>query len=323
MNDTIMYLKSIFKNRIYFLYNEYEKNIPLYMNEQFTFLKFKIDGNSKKYILAKPNKRIDIKINTIRKQVQQIENYTNCFPIIVFDELRLTQRNALINAGFSFIVPNYQIFIPDVMLSLIEKDVVKKEYTSKFSVNTQVVYIHLLLNNIIETNARRLMDSLPFSAATLTRSLNELVERDLLNTIGSNTRKIYVRIEKKKYWDQGKQFLFNPVSKTHFLNSGTDLDHLLMSNETALSILSETLNESKIIYYSATTDDIKKFRNKLAHQYDFFDDDYYIVEQFKYDPSILSYSDCIDVISLYAQFKDNKDERIQIALDEIIGEEIC
>lgn len=322
MNDTIMYLKSIFKNKIYFLFNEYEKNIPLYMNELFTFLKFKIDGNSKNYILAKPNRKIDIKINSIRKQVQQIENYTHCFPIIVFNELRLTQRNALINAGFSFVVPNYQIFIPDVMLYLTEKDVVKKEYSLEFSINTQVVFIHLLLNNIIETNARKLMDSLPFSAATLTRSLNELVERNLLNTIGSNTRKMYVRIEKKKYWEQGKQFLFNPVSKTHFLNSNMNLDHLLMSNETALSILSETLNESKIIYYSATTDDIKKFQDKLAHQYDFFDDDYFIVEQFKYDTSILSCSNCIDVISLYAQFKDNKDERIQIALDEIIGE-IC
>lgn len=323
MNNTIIYLKSVFGNRITFLYNEYEKNMPLYIIEQFTFLKFEIDGNKNKYILVKPNDKIEIKINTIRKQISQIKKYSNCFPVMVFDELRLTQRNALIEASFSFIVPNYQIFIPDVMFNLNEKDIIKKEYDSEFSVSTQAVFIYILLNDVVETNARRLMNNLPLSASTITRSLNELVERGLLNIVGSNTRKMYITIEKSDFWKNGKQFLFNPVSKTYYTKYAVGFDNLLMSNESALSKISESLNDSRFVYYAATSEEIKIIRNHFVHQYNILDDNYCVVEQFKYDPHMLSNSDYIDVISLYAQFKDCRDERVQIALDEIIGEKIC
>lgn len=322
MNDVIGYLKSIFGNKITFLYNEHERNMPLYLNEQFVFLKFIIDGNENKYILTQPKEKIEIKINTIRKQTSQIKKFSNCIPVMVFDELRLTQRNALIQADFPFIVPDYQIYIPNVMLNLLEKDVIKKEYNLEFSVPTQVVFIHLLLNNIKEMNARKLLNDLPFSVATINRSLNELVARELLYTVGSNTRKIYRTIVKKEFWNKGKEFLFNPVVKTYYIKN--DFNNFLMSNELALARLSWSLNESRISYYAVTADEIAELDDKMfIDKFNLFDDEYCVLEQFKYDPKILSDSQYIDVVSLYAQFKDSKDERVQIALDEIIGEKIC
>ncbi len=100
------------------------------MSEQFVFIKFKISGYENKYILTQPKEKIEIKINTKRKQISQIKKFSDCIPVMVFDELRLTQRNALIQADFPFVVPNYQIYIPNVMLNLLEKDVIKKEYIS-------------------------------------------------------------------------------------------------------------------------------------------------------------------------------------------------
>ena len=179
------------------------------------------------------------------------------------------------------------------------------------------------MNDVIETNARRLINNLPFSASTMTRSLNELVERGLLNIDGSNTRKIYKTIGKSDFWEKGKQFLFNPVSKTYYTKPNVDFGKMLISNETALSKLSKSLNESRIVYYAAESEEIKSIRKYFVSQYNIFDDNYCIIEQFKYNPHILSNSDCIDVISLYAQLKDCKDERVQMALDEIIGEKIC
>lgn len=322
MNSAIGYLKSIFGNKIIFLYNEYEKNIPLYLNEQFVFLKFKINGYENKYILTQPKEKIEIKINTIRKQISQIKKFSDCIPVMVFDELRLTQRNALIQADFPFVVPNYQIYIPNVMFNLLEKDVIKKEYNLEFSVPTQVVFIHLLLNDIKEMNARKLLNDLPFSVATINRSLNELVARELLYTVGSNTRKIYRTIVKKEFWNKGKEFLFNPVAKTYYIKYKTN--DFLMSNELALARLSWSLNDSRLSYYAVNANQINGIDDKMfIDKFNLFDDEYCVLEQFKYDPKILSNSQYIDVISLYAQFKDSKDERIQIALDEIIGEEIC
>ena len=213
MNSAIGYLKSIFGNKITFLYNEYEKNMPLYLNEQFVFLKFKINGYENKYILTQPKEKFEIKINTIRKQISQIKKFLDCIPVMVFDELRLTQRNALIQSDFPFVVPNYQIYIPNVMFNLLEKDVIKKEYNIEFSVPTQVVFIHLLLNDVKEMNARKLLNDLPFSVATINRSLNELVARELLYTVGSNTRKIYRTIVKKEFWNKVRSFCLTLLLK--------------------------------------------------------------------------------------------------------------
>ena len=256
MNDVIGYLKSIFKNKITFLYNEHERNMPLYLTEQFVFLKFKIDGNDNKYILTESKEKIEIKINTIRKQISQIKKFSDCIPVMVFDELRLTQRNALIQADFPFVVPDYQVYIPNVMFNLLEKDVIKKEYNLAFSVPTQVVFIYLLLNGIKETNARKLLNALPFSVATINRALNELVARELLYTVGSNTRKTYRAIEKNELWDKGKEFLFNPVAKTYYIKNRHN--EFLMSNELALARLSWSLNDSRLSYYAVTADEIAK-----------------------------------------------------------------
>jgi hypothetical protein len=52
----------------------------------------------------------------------------------------------------------------------------------------------------------------------------------------------------------------------------------------------------------------------------FLDHNYSIVEIFRYEPKILAQGNYIDVISLYAQFKDEKDERVQIELESLVDE---
>ena len=51
-----------------------------------------------------------------------------------------------------------------------------------------------------------------------------------------------------------------------------------------------------------------------------FDHNYSIVEIFRYDPKLLTQGNYIDVISLYAQFKDDKDERVQIEIENLVNE---
>ena len=51
-----------------------------------------------------------------------------------------------------------------------------------------------------------------------------------------------------------------------------------------------------------------------------FDQNYSVVEIFRYDPKPLVSGNYIDVISLYAQFKDSKDERVQIEIESLVNE---
>ena len=240
-------------------------------------------------------------------------------PVFVFESLRLSQRNVLIRNQIPFIQPDNQIYIPNIMINLNQKEIVEREYAEKFSIAAQVVYIYLLLNDIKETNAPRLAMEIPYSKITLNRALSELVGRGLLYTEGNATRKIYKTIEKDELWKKGKKYLFNPVEKVFYANY--DLNHrdLFISGETALSRLGQSLNDSIVKYFATTSEKIRTMnKDCFVNKYDIVSENYLVIEQFKYNPGFLSQSHYIDIISLYAQLKDSDDERIQIALDELL-----
>ena len=97
-----------------------------------------------------------------------------------------------------------------------------------------------------------------------------------------------------------------------------------MSNELALTRLSSMLNESNIKYYAVSAESLKDIdKNKFLNEYDIFDYNYSVVEKFKYNPALLSNSNYIDIISLYAQFKDENDERVQMELEDLLEEILC
>ena len=95
----------------------------------------------------------------------------------------------------------------------------------------------------------------------------------------------------------------------------------MYSGETALSNLETNLNEPNVKWFAASAEKIKNMNKKFfINKYEINTENYTVIEQFKYDPCILSTTKYIDIISLYAQFKDNEDERIQLALEELMEE---
>ena len=321
MDKTLNYLREIFGTNIKTEYGKCYDTFPMYMVERYKFHFIKLPTEDTSYVLVKSLKKQDININQMKKQIKQIFTYSESMPVFVFESLRLSQRNVLIRNQIPFIQPNNQIFIPNIMINLSQKEIVAKEYAEEFSIAAQVTYIYLLLNNIKETNAPRLAMEIPYSKITLNRALSELVSRELLYTEGNATRKIYKTIDRNEMWEKGKKYLFNPVEKVFYANYGLSHRDMFISGETALSRLGTSLNESTIGFFATTSEKIKNMdENYLVHKYDIVSDNYLVIEQFKYNPGFLSSSHYIDIISLYAQLKDSDDERIQIALEELLEE---
>lgn len=318
MVETIKYLKGIFGETM--KYNqETEFKLPTYLKELFTFCIIDIDQNQ--YILVKELKKQRLHLEQLKKQLRQINIYTKRIPVFVFDGLRLSQRNTFVQNHIPFIQPDYHIYLPNVMIHLSQKEKIEKVYHESFSIAAQVIYIYLLLNRVAETNAPRLSKEIPYSKITISRALAELVSRNLLYTEGNATRKIYKVKSYEELWEQGKQYLFQPVEKRFYVRIDKMNQDFLYSNETALSMMETSINEPQISYYASTSDLIKKIdKSWLLNPYDMIVEPYSIIEQFKYNPKYLSSSHHVDVISLYAQLKDHKDERIQLALDELMEE---
>lgn len=323
MDDTLNYLREIFGTNIKTEYGKFYDAFPMYMMERYKFYFIKIPADDRAYVLVKPLKKQDININQLKKQMKQIYSYSESIPIFIFESLRLSQRNILVRNQIPFIQPDNQIYIPNVMIHLGQKEIIQKDYGDEFSIAAQVTYIYLLLNNIKETNAPRLAAEIPYSKITFNRALSELVSRKLLYTEGNATRKIYKTIDREELWKKGKEFLFNPVEKVFYATYNLCHKGLYISGESALARLGTSLNVPSTFFYATTSERIKSIdKNELVNKYDLVTENYLVIEQFKYNPSFLSASHYVDIISLYAQLKDSDDERIHIALEELLEENL-
>ncbi len=318
MKQLTSYLRTMFGTQM--MLEEYHTygSLPMYLMENYQLSKLQVDTD--KYVLVKPKDAIKINVNAVKKQLTQIQKYTGLPPVLVLENLRLSQRNALIQAGIAFAVPEKQLYIPRFIMNLTEAEASIEEYGEQFAVATQVIFSYLLLQQIKETNAHQLSEQLPYSVAAINRALKELCYRKLLQTVGNGTRKQYIISSGREFWKKGKHYLFDPVKSRRYVKINFGHHGFPMSNDLALSRLS-FLNGRSISYYASSAQDFKTIdKEKILNEYDVFDHNYCIVEIFRYDPKLLSQENYIDVISLYAQFKDDKDERVQIEIESLVNE---
>ena len=321
MDNVKKYLKTVFGKAITFIEEEQLLKNLTSENINCELVTFELRDGLNQYVLARFEKKFDIRTKTIQKLISEIRKEVDAIPVLVFDELRINQRNVLVESGVAFVVPQYQIYIPNTVMSLIEKDITKKTYSEYFSVSAQIVYIFILLNNIRETNARQLDKRLLLSVATINRALKELVDRGLLETVGNNTRKLYKMNSRIEFWKKGKVFLFNPVSKV--LYSEQVSYHELYSNKYALyKIVNPDSRINNTRYYGIAEEHLSRISESFLIYESNLDEKskYVVVEVFKYNPSWLSKGKYIDPISLYAQLKDSEDEDTLIALREMLEE---
>lgn len=206
MKDIKNYLKSVFGKTINYISEDEENRTIVIENIEFQIQIFTMNGNTQEFVLVEPKEKFDVRIKTLNNIVSEVRATLNATPVLVFDELRVNQRNVLIESQIAFVVSGYQIYIPNSVINLVEKDVVKKSCSEYFSVSAQIIYIYMLLNDIRETNARQLDKKFfPLSVPTINRALRELVERGVLETVGNNTRKLYKMKSKKRFLGERKR----------------------------------------------------------------------------------------------------------------------
>ena len=293
-------------------------DLPMYLTAAYQLYTVRLGAD--RYVLAKPKEPVKLKIDTLQKQLTQLRKFTRGPPVLVLDHLRLVQRHALIQAGIAFVVPEQQLYIPPCAIHLVETETVAQEYGSRFNPATQVVFIYLLLHKMKQTNAHQLSAQLPYSVATLNRALKELSFRNLLETVGSGTRKQYTVSSGTQFWAGGKQYLFDPVKSRRYVPPEFECAGFLTSGESALGSLS-FLNVTDTPCCAVSPQDLKKIdKASFLKEYDLFGQPYKVLELFRYDPKIIAQGTHVDVISLYAQFRDSRDERIQIEIESLVHE---
>ncbi len=253
--------------------------------------------------------------------------------VLVIKELTFLNRKRLIEKGINFIVPGKQLFLPEMLLDL------RETFTSpranrrieKLLPSAQFLLLFYILhrNTAIEKYSfKELAEVLNYTQMAITKAVENLKHHELITVEGRKEKQIRFSMNRIELWNdiEQRKLFVNPVLKIVYVDEKPREPYLLACGESALPEFTD-MNPSrqknyaieKSVFYSLLKN------NALLNVNDYEGE--YCMEVWKYDPNRLADKldydmPVVDPLSLYLSLKDSIDERIEMALEQIIEKSI-
>lgn len=289
-----------------------EKQLPIYMTNTYTIKKVLI--NNIKALMLSPVEELP-NTNVLKKQIlkiQSIEELPVFFNLEVLSEYR---KNNLLENHVPFIYIDKLVYLPFMATYLTNKHLNEIKKVDKFTMSSQLLFIWILQLDTEKYFVSDALTVLSFSNMTLTRAYRQLVSTGLF-TESKEGRKVCLTTTytKKELIEKAKTYFISPVTKTGYINIH-DLPKKIKSGESLLCELSQ-LNPPRVSEYVLYQDDIDQ--SLLIGE--FINPDVQVkLELWNYDPLLFSKDHKhIDYISLFISLLKLEDERVEMALDELL-----
>ena len=313
------YLENVFKERVKIHKYSKTKKLPLFLQNEYEFFECEIQGVHCVLMKLLTER---ILIEKLIKHFNKLREFGVETPILIFDDLRSNQRNILVANRIALIVPGKQIYLPFICLDFNEIIKLKQPIIKKFTAGMQSVFLYIIYNKK-EVITGEIAKELKISTASANRAIRQFVALGLVAESGHTTRKRYIRIPKREYWEKGKNHLINPVQKIIYLSEIPKNLKVYFSYDSALSKMS-MLNEPANEIYAVN----KKCFTGISSEYILDNEildgkEYYKVEVWKYNPELFARDGSVDVFSLFAEYIEEDDPRVEIELENILKEALC
>ena len=307
----------------------YLDRLPMYIHE--TYRLYQTDLFNAAIVFAERETEDELSILQTAKQVQQIENLLHQKVVVILENVQAYNRKRLIEKGINFIVPGKQLYMPDLLIDLRESFIHPKTKSKNETLlpSAQV----LLIYHIIHRNQNWKMEESPFkeiarklnyTPMAISNAIDNLKYHELVDVKGEKEKFIQFRYERHELWNtvQNQGLLVNPVIKTVFVDEKPQDLFLPQSNASALPEYTD-MNSSRQQYFAIEKTVFYGLQksNLLVNANDY--EGRYALEVWKYNPLTLVDEQAndltvVDPLSLYLSIKDCKDERIEMALDQIL-----
>jgi hypothetical protein len=230
-------------------------------------------------------------------------------------------RRRLMGYKIPFIVPGNQLYLPDLGIDLREYFKKQQQPDKILTPQAQFVLLAYLLKRpaIDKWTASNLAAILQTTRMTMGRAIDNLASHELIEIIlKGREREIQFIDTGKGLWGKALPALSSPVNKRcHFETfrpSG-----ILLSGLSALSAQTMLAEPNRKTLAISHTDWNRKYRN-IAEVTVPAEDATIEVELWRYDPKPLSVNNIVDPLSLYLSLKDEPDERIEQAREQLLKE---
>jgi len=300
-----------------------QEHLPMYITE--TFKLYNINLFNKELVFAQLTNDEGMSILQIEKQLQQIQKQLNKTVVVVLDTIKSYNRKRLIEKKINFIVPGKQMFLPDLLIDLRESYPRDNAIKEKLLPSAQMLIIYQLLSSdlvwkIQEHSFKAIAQKFDYTPMAITKAIENIKSHRIIDVIGEKEKFIRFRYDKKALWEKIKNenLFVTPVIKTVFVDEKPRGLTLLKSNANALSTFSD-LNPSNQVFYAIEKDDFYRLKknNDLVNPNPIEGE--YALEIWKYKPvNFVRDMTVVDPLSLFLSMQNNNDERIDMALDQML-----
>jgi len=290
---------------------EKAKKFPLFLRANYQFYRAEIE--SAPCILIEPESVL-VSVTTLRKHIAQVELFTQLPVVLVFDRISESRRSALIKYKIPFIVRGKMSYLPFIGTYMMQGG--RLLHLQHFFWATQITFFYCLYISAQGLPQAKLSERLPFSAMTMSRVAKQLVEAKLFHRHKEGLRVILRRTDEPNVlFERAQSFLRSPVHSVGYADRTELTPDFFLAGESALSEYS-WLNPPSCETYAIYRRDCP-----IKLQQELVDEEQQVrVELWQYDPHILSGDDCVDPLSLALSLRENTDERVEQAIEEMLGD---
>lgn len=289
----------------------HEADMPYFILDRYEIRLAVLD--TVKTLFLYPKTELD-QVNSLKKHIARIQK-TESLPIaFILDTITRQRREYLLAAKIPFVVQDKQIYLPFMGVALQEKFDVEFFPIEHLQPASQVLFFYYLYQKQQLLYTKQATKALGFSAMTITRAVRQLKQTGYFTTEKNGVQTI---LKSKDYagelFAKMQPYLISPIRKTVYVKKQDAAPELCTAGLSALSKMS-MLNPPDVACYAASS----KLNNWTGTNVLMDSAAQMELQLWKYDPHILSANDMVDPLSLAASLKDNTDERIEEAVEQLL-----
>lgn len=292
-------------------------SLPFFLNDQYDF--YTLNLLKKEFVVLAAKNGDDLTPAKIQNHIQIVSEKLQLQAIFLGESISSFNRQRLIAYKAPFIVPDNQMYLPDLAIDLKEHFIKARSKTQRLGPAAQIVALYVLLNPDVDAvTPKELADRLDYATMTMSRAIDEIEAAGLADVSYEGKRRV-ARFDKnrRQLWEAALPYLKTPVKKRLWINGSKNLG-LLIAGESALALYSMLSPPKQPIYaisskgWSTAQDIMPVTVSPYPEEAEFQ------LEIWRYEPKMLANIKTVDPLSLYLSLKETEDERIESALAEMM-----
>ncbi len=293
------------------------KGLPLYLAKKYTPYRVALFGRQV-IVLQKQGEEADTP-SRILTDVLKLREHFECDVAIALDAPASWERKRLIEKGVPFVVPGRQLFLPMLLIDLREHfprgSAPAPERLSRAA--QQTVLRQILKGDVEHRPMAAVATLLGYSPMMMTKIRSELAALGLCTEENrGRIRGMVFPQSSKQLWLNAAPKMRSPVYRQHyFVGSHSGMQLAGISALATRSTLQADTIVSAAVWKKRYEPAI---RENMLTEIETKDDADLIIEEWYYDPQRLSDTGEVDPLSLYLSLRNDPDERIQIAVEELL-----